>query len=64
MIVWQFPKKRVRIELEESGWWVYIKNEPYRFNSLAECLCYLTGRGVIKYDQIDYLIQATRKRFE
>ena len=49
MIVWQFPKK-IRIELEESGWWVYIKNDSFRFNTLAECLCYLTGRGVMKYD--------------
>ena len=63
MIVWQFPKK-VRIELEASGWWVYIKSDSFRFNSLSECLSFLAGRKVIKYDQIEYLLQATRRRYE
>lgn len=63
MIVFQIPKKS-RIELNADGWWVFIKNDSYQFNSLAECLCYLAGRQLITYEQIDYLIHAARKRFE
>lgn len=61
MIVWQFPKK-ARIELSADGWLVYLKKKVFRFNSLGESLCYLAGRGLIEYEQIDYLIQATRER--
>ena len=62
MIVWSIPKRKVRIELDPEGWWVHIKNKAYRFNSLAECLCYLAGCGVIEYEQIDFLIHAARER--
>ena len=61
MIVWTIPKK-ARVELDAEGWWVYCKGKAFHFNSLAECLCYLAGRRVIKYDDIDFLIHATRER--
>lgn len=61
MIVWTIPKK-ARVELDAEGWWVYCKRKPFRFNSLSECLCFLAGRGVIKYGDIDFLIHATRER--
>lgn len=64
MIVWQIPKKKARIELTKEGWLVYIKTHSWQFNSLAECLCYLAGKGVIEYDQIDFLIRATWERYE
>ena len=61
MIVWTIPMK-ARVELDAEGWWVYCKGKAFHFNSLAECLCYLAGRRVIKYDDIDFLIHATRER--
>lgn len=60
MIVWTFPK--ARIELTAEGWMLFLKKKIFRFNSLGESLCYLAGRGLIEYEQIDYLIQATRER--
>lgn len=63
VIVWTIPKK-ARVELDAEGWWVYLKRKSYRFNSLAECLCFLAGRGVIEYEDISFLVQATRKRAE
>ena len=64
MIVWTIPDKAT-IELDEEGWWVKILGKKYlQFNTLSECLCYLAGRGVIKYKHIEMLIRATRKRME
>lgn len=64
MIVWQIPKKKSSVELTKEGWLVYIKRESWLFHSLAECLCFLAGKGVIDYDQIYFLVQATRERFQ
>ncbi len=63
MIVWTIPDK-VTIEMDAAGWWVRYKRKAYQFESLTECLCFLAGSGLIKYDQITFLVRKARERFQ
>lgn len=61
MTIWTIPRKAT-VELNADGWCVCIRRRRYHFNTHAECLCYLAGRGLIEYEQIDFLIRAARER--
>ena len=64
MIIWQIPDKGARIELDHDGWWVYHGRKAYLFGTHRESLCFMAGRGLISFDQIAFLCEAARRRFE
>lgn len=64
MIIWQIPDKNARVELDHDGWWVYHGRRAYLFGTHRECLCFMAGRGLISIDQIGFLCEKARERFQ